>query len=152
MEKYLQAVNNYFEAFYTEGNFTIADGVITVGSSGFVKGQYVRIMGSLLNDTVVKIAGVTNGVLSFDEKLEDETFNGVLVGLRIPKVFIDLTKDIDAWIAKMGVKTIRSESIPNYSVTFKDADFIQEFGARLAPFRKMPPQSVYGFMRHIQKI
>lgn len=152
MEKYLAAVHNFFEAFYYEGKIVIDDGTIAVPSNRFVKGQYVRIMGSLLNDTTVKIAGVVDGVLSFDTPLQDETFDGVIVGLAIPKAFIDLTERMDAWVKKMGVKTIKSESIPNYSVTFKDSNFLAEFGAELAPFRKMPSQSVYGFLNFIERI
>lgn len=155
MEKYLQAVNNYFEAFYTEGNFTIADGVIIVGSSGFVKNQYIRVLGSILNGGVYKVAGFADNKLSFDEPLQDETFGGVIVGLAIKPVFIKLVAQIEEWDRKrraFGADIIRSESVPNLSTTYRDDDFKTQFAEELRPFRKMPPQDVFGFMRHTARV
>ncbi len=85
--------------------------------------------------------------------LTDETFNGAIWGMSLPKAFIALLNDIEAWKTKYAsadsaaMSPFNSESFGGYSYskssgagdTNKDKSGTWQgvFGARLAPWRKM---------------
>lgn len=115
-----------------EQEWTIADGTMEV--PGALSGQYVRIIGSVLNDGVYQysLTGLT-----------DETFTGTVRLLAIPKTVLALVDEIQAWTEKNQPTAFTSESFGGYSyskATNADgvaASWQDVFRARLAPYRKM---------------
>ena len=104
-----QELQNWFDRNQPKvyGTFTIQDGALT---SDFLQdGQYFRIIGSVFNDGVWKYGTDT---------LTDETFDGAVWGMAIPKAFLALNDEIDAWIAAYGERSTNpysSESFGGYS-------------------------------------
>ena len=103
-------INNWFvHTSYTD-TFTISDGSIEL--SDMVEGQYFRIIGSIFNDGVYQYPA---------SNLTDETFDGAIWGLAIPKDFLDLVAEIETWQAKYGaidsvaMSPYTSESFGGYS-------------------------------------
>ena len=78
------------------GTFTISNGVIA--PLDFLKvGQYFRITGSDVgNDAVYQYSG--NPI----EDLTDETFTGAIWAMSVPKAFLKLCEEIEAWQSKYG--------------------------------------------------
>ena len=75
-------------------NYTVTNGQI--GPVPFLKdGQYYRIVGSVLNDGVYKHG-------TDDTDLADEEFFGAVWAMRVPRGFVDLCEEIQAWDAKNG--------------------------------------------------
>ena len=130
------------------GNVSIINGALSE-TYGLKVGQYFRIVGSTLNDGVYQYPITT---------LTDETFDGAIWGMALPKPFIALLDDIEAWKAKFNsldtqdgkqaMSPFNSESFGGYSYsksnggtgdTNKDKSGTWQgvFGARLAPYRKM---------------
>lgn len=107
---------NFFDRYQPKifGEISIVNGAITNTefSSKVKLGQYFRIVGSIFND----------GVYCFGENLEltDETFSGGVWLLAIPKPFIKLCEDIEAWKTKNADalnSPYQSESFGGYSYT-----------------------------------
>lgn len=125
------------------GNVSIINGALSE-TYDLKVGQYFRIVGSTLNDGVYQYPITT---------LTDETFNGAIWGMSLPKAFIALLNDIEAWKTKYAsadsaaMSPFNSESFGGYSYskssgvgdTNKDKSGTWQgvFGARLAPYRKM---------------
>ena len=133
LENVLAYLHNYFVArVLPEQEWTIADGTMDV--PGALSGQYVRIIGSVLNDGVYQypLTGLT-----------DETFIGTVQMLAIPKAVIDLVDEIQAWSEKNQPTAFTSESFGGYSyskATNADgvaASWQDVFRAQIAPYRKM---------------
>ena len=141
-------LRNYFDRERYFGDFTISNGVITGSVSlALLENQYIRIVGSRLNDGVYKYksAGITG--------LSDEAFNGAIWSLAIPKDVIDLNAEIDAWKAKYGgvdsaaMSPFSSESFGGYSYTKAQGfastgggmltDWQSLFASRLSQWRKI---------------
>lgn len=124
--------NDFARQALPEQEWTITDGTMKV--PGALSGQYVRIIGSVLNDGVYQypLTGLT-----------DETFIGTVQMLAIPKAVIDLVDEIQAWSEKNQPTAYTSESFGGYSyskATNADgvaANWQDVFRARLAPYRKM---------------
>lgn len=125
------------------GNVSIINGALSE-TYDLKVGQYFRIVGSTLNDGVYQYPITT---------LTDETFDGAIWGMSLPKAFIALLNDIEAWKTKYAsadsaaMSPFNSESFGGYSYskssgagdTSKDKSGTWQgvFGARLAPYRKM---------------
>lgn len=115
-----------------EQEWTITDGTMEV--PGALSGQYVRIIGSVLNDGVYQypMTGLT-----------DETFTGTVRLLAIPKTVLALVQEIETWSEKNQPTAFTSESFGGYSyskATNADgvaASWQDVFRSRLAPYRKM---------------
>lgn len=136
-------VKNYFvqrDVDIHAGNYTIANGEIS--PVPFVRvGQYYRIVGSALNDGVYQ-RGVD------DLQLTDEEFFGSVWSMRIPKDFLALCEEIQAWqtaTAEALSGPYQSESFGGYSYsrgtsadggawTWKD-----QFRNKLNAYRKLSP-------------
>lgn len=73
------------------GKYTIENGSITLPF--LIEGQYFRVFGSKLNDGI-HIYG--------QDELFDETFDGVIWEMRVPKRFLELVAEIEAWMDKYG--------------------------------------------------
>jgi len=117
-----QECRNYFapaakkdnKSFIHTGEFTIS-GINITPLDFIAKGQYFRIVGSAMNDGVYRndvdgLAGLT-----------DETFSGAIWEMAVPKAFIMLCADIDAWrnknesIDSANLSPYMSESFAGYS-------------------------------------
>lgn len=124
--------NDFARQALPEREWTIADGTMEV--PGALSGQYVRIVGSVLNDGVYQypFTGLT-----------DETFTGIVRLLAIPKAVLALVNEIETWTEKNQPTAFTSESFGGYSyskATNADgvaASWQDVFRARLAPYRKM---------------
>lgn len=98
--------NRYF------GTFAIEDGIIDLSETDIKDGQYFRIIGSAFNDGVHQFPATD---------LQDETFDGAVWLMAIPKAVLDLATEIEAWEAKYGgvdspsMSPFNSESFGGYS-------------------------------------
>lgn len=106
-------LNNWFDFGQSKyfGTFTISEGAFDLLSE-IQTNQYYRIVGSVFNDGVHKRGS---------EELIDETFEGAIWLMAVPKDVIDLTAEITAWQAKYGdtdsMTPYQSESFGGYSYT-----------------------------------
>lgn len=133
LENVLAYLRNDF-AVHTleEQKWIIADGTMDV--PGALSGQYVRIIGSVLNDGVYQypLTGLT-----------DETFTGTVQLLAIPKTVLALVDEIQAWVKKNQPTAYTSESFAGYTYSKATnanglaAGWQDVFRAQLAPYRKM---------------
>ena len=131
LETVLMYLNNWFVVGRYDDTYTIEDGGIALPF--LVDGQYFRIVGSLFND----------GVYQYPAELTDETFDGSVWALAIPKALLSTVEEITAWTAKNGDGgAYTSESFGGYSyskatnskglaVGWRDV-----FAAQLAPWKK----------------
>ena len=141
-----QYLKNWFDRSqpHYSGKITIESGALPE-TYGLKVGQYFRIVDSAVNDGVYQYPVTT---------LIDEEFNGAIWGMALPKPFLALLDDIEAWQIKYGavnsntMSPFNSESFGGYSYskssggsgdTAKDKSGTWQgaFGARLAPWRKM---------------
>lgn len=131
LETVLMYLNSWFVVSRYDDTYTIEDGGITLPF--LVDGQYFRIVGSLFND----------GVYQYPAELTDETFDGSVWAMAIPKALLSTVKEITAWQAKNGDSgPYTSESFGGYSyskatnskgmaVGWRDV-----FAAQLSPWKK----------------
>ena len=131
LETVLMYLNNWFAVGRYDDTYTIEDGRLTLPF--LVNGQYFRIIGSLFND----------GVYQYPAELTDETFDGSVWALALPKALLSAVEEITAWTAKNGDSgPYTSESFGGYSyskatnskglaVGWRDV-----FAAQLAPWKK----------------
>lgn len=131
LETVLMYLNNWFVMGRYDDTYTIEDGGIALPF--LVDGQYFRIVGSLFND----------GVYQYPAELTDETFDGSVWAMAIPKALLSTVAEITAWMAKNGDSgPYTSESFGGYSyskatnskgmaVGWRDV-----FAAQLAPWKK----------------
>lgn len=141
-----QYLKNWFDRNQPKyfGDVSIINGALSE-TYNLKVGQYFRIVGSTLNDGVYKYPLTT---------LTDETFNGAIWGMALPKPFLALLNDIEAWKTKyastdsVAMSPFTSENVPgvySYSKSSGGNDTSKDksgtwqgvFGARLAPYRKM---------------
>lgn len=121
--------------------FTIKDGQITPSLS-IAENQYYRIIGSIFNDGVHQ-KGVD------DNDLIDETFDGAIWLMYIPKDVIELFNEINEWQIKYSdavYSPFNSESFAGYSYSKsgagssssqKAASWVSIFSNRLNKWRKI---------------
>ena len=112
MTDIFQYLRNWFDRNQPKyyGKFTIENGAL-VGDYGIATGQFFRIMGSALND---------GAYIYGQEELEDETYEGALWLMAVPKDVRNLITEIDMWVEKYGNITTspyQSESFGGYSYT-----------------------------------
>ena len=94
------------------GTFTILNGLISPLSSSLVAGQYIRIVGSLLNDGIYLLP--SNFTIS---SLVNETFTGAIFGLAIPRDLVTLDSEITAYVEANPASGYVSESFGGWSGT-----------------------------------
>ena len=109
LEQVLMNIRNWFtvDGGIYSGTFTIKDGGITLPF--LANGQYFRICGSVFNDGLHQYP---------EDNLVDETFNGTIWALAIPKAVIELADEIGKWQEKNGEAAsspFSSESFGGYS-------------------------------------
>jgi hypothetical protein len=138
-----QELRNYFDKAQPKffGEIVIEDGKITNAEflEAIKSNQYFRIVGSIFND----------GVYCFNEELEleDETFDGAIWLMAVPKAVLEIAKEIEDWQNEYGnalKSPYQSESFGGYSyskasgkngggaVTWQDA-----FATRLNLYRRI---------------
>lgn len=138
LEQVLTHIHNWFQVGIYPGTYTIEDGSITLP---FLRdGQYFRICGSVFSDGLHQYGPAM-------EYLPDETFDGAVWALAIPKAVVELAGDIAAWekkYAEVSMGPYSSEGKADYSyskavdpqtggaVTWQSA-----FRSRLNPYRKL---------------
>lgn len=138
LEQVLTHIHNWFQVGIYPGTYTIEDGGVTLP---FLQdGQYFRIIGSLFNDGLHQYGPSM-------ELLQDETFNGTIWALAIPKAVVELAGEIATWQEKYGAVTASpytSESFAGYSYTKSggadagaSGGWQAAFRARLNPYRKL---------------
>ncbi len=127
-------INNWFVQKIYFDEYTIEDGTIVVPE--LLKGQYFRIVGSVLNDGVYEYP--TQG-------LKDETFDGAVWAMAIPQEVIALSAEIDEWQKKYAsagssaMSPYQSESFGGYSYTKGSTEVKWQgvFKSRLDQWRKV---------------
>ena len=140
-------LKNWFEKERIIDTFTIIGGVLSAehASLSIKEGQYIRIVGSVLND------GVYQYPLKAAE-MKDEAFYGGVWLLAIPKEVVNIAKEIDAWNAKYAVadseamSPFNSEIFAGYSYSKTSGasgggnsagDWKSSFASRLTQWRKI---------------
>ena len=109
LEQVLMHLKNWFlvPGGIHEGTYTIEDGGITLPF--LANGQYFRICGSVFND----------GLHQYPSgDLRNETFDGSVWALAIPRTVIELAAEIESWETKNGDAArspFASESFGGYS-------------------------------------
>ena len=141
MEEILRYLNNYFFRFKEVGKFTIKDNKIIGIKGEYIKGQYLLIENSIMNDGVVKIINVVDGDITLEKSFNEE-FKGIIYSLAIPQSLISLVDEINLWKSENKKTNIVSESFEGYSysrantngqvATWKDV-----FSEELREYRKI---------------
>ena len=115
-----------------QGRYSIVNGSISLPF--LANGQYFRLFGSRFSDGVHQYPA---------SALPDETFDGVVWDMRPPKDFLDLVREIEAWMQKYGEAAnspYQSEAVIGaYSYT-KQGDggsWQSVFKRRLDPYRNL---------------
>ena len=138
-------LKNWFEKDHYFGTFTISGGSLLGMSDKLLEGQYFRIIGSVFNDGIYQYPTMD---------LADETFDGAVWALAIPKDLTLLSQEIEAWMAEYGgvgsflMSPFASESFAGYSrskasggVSSSESNaeppWASVFGGRLARWRKL---------------
>lgn len=139
LEQILTHIHNWFQIGIYPGTYTISDGGITLP---FLQdGQYFRIVGSLFNDGLHQYGPSM-------ELLRDETFDGAVWALSVPKAVVELAVEIAAWREKYKgtvESPYTSESFGGYSYTKASGagdstgsgGWQAAFRVRLNPYRKL---------------
>ena len=137
LENVLRHLRNWFAVpgGVHDGTYTIENGSITLP---FLKdGQHFRVVGSVLNDGVYQYPA---------SGLADETFNGTILELAVPKALLDLVSEIEEWQKRNGEKAAgpyKSESFGGCTYTLKSgadgfgASWQSAFASRLNIWRKI---------------
>lgn len=111
LEQVLGHIHNWFQVGIYPGKYTIQDGGITLP---FLQdGQYFRIVGSVFNDGLHQYGPAM-------EMLQDETFDGAVWALAVPRAVVELAGEIADWQKKYGdavSSPYTSESFGGYSYT-----------------------------------
>lgn len=143
-------MKNWFEQSKIIGTFEIKDGILSVKNDSvpvaIANNQYFRIIGSTFNDGVWQYKGeaITDFV--------DETFDGGVWLMAVPREVIALSADIDAWKTKymsadsVAMSPFQSESFGGYSYSKKtggsgngggDFSWQNAFASQLDQWRKI---------------
>ena len=142
LEEVLWHIHNWFvrETFAVK-TCCIDDGSLPASvTDRMLEGQWYLIAGSFLNDGLHQ---------NPDTDLSDETFNGTISLLAIPKPLLKVVEDIGAWLdsdaGKAAEGPYSSESFGGYSYSLKGdsgssgglSGWRLAFRDRLNPFRKI---------------
>ena len=137
LEEILKYLNNWFTVEEIFGRFEIKGGSIELPF--LANGQYFRVIGSVFNDGVYQYQpGGMN--------LTDESFNGAVWALAIPRTVLKIANEIDAWQQKNGAAAAspyQSESFGGYSYSMRTqsgesgAGWMDAFAGRLSDWRKI---------------
>lgn len=142
MELILRYLNNFFYEKGYKKEIEIKDSTVKI-QGDFISGQYIAIEGSRMNDGVYKVENITSEGLMIIGAI-DEIFEGVVFSLAIPKILIKTSEEVATYNIENTPTAFKSESNQGYSYdkgSSKDgttgATWVEVFGNRLKPFRKM---------------
>lgn len=133
LEHILAYLNNWFvvpDGIHS-GTFEVINGSIELPF--LQEGQYFRVCDSVYNDGLYRYP---------TKKLIDETFDGVIWALAIPRSIIQLSDEIEQWTEKNDPGTFTSESFGGYSYSKATnakgmpAGWKDVFADRLSRYRK----------------
>ena len=110
IEDIMREIRNYFDVSRYFGTFHIVNGKLQEKFADLRNNQYFRIIGSIENDGVYQ---------SPKDDLIDETFDGAIWVLKIPKDFLKLCEEIEEFSKSDSQKPSPyvSESFGGYSYT-----------------------------------
>ena len=135
LEQVLKHLNNYFvvKNGVHKGTFTISSG--TLNLDFLQTNQYFKIVGSVFNDGVYIYP--TN-------ELVDETFDGEIQAMAVPRAVVELSDEIKAWCDENPASAYVSEAFGGYSRTRATsggtgapASWEDVFRGRLSAWRKL---------------
>lgn len=148
LNEILVYLKNYFEVDKLYGKFNIEDGFIRYADGRIIplkERQYIRIIGSVLNDGVYQYFEDTP--MDF---VGNEAFNGSVWRLAIPQDILSLAEDITAWRGKYEhidaptMSPYQSESFGGYSYSKQTpsngsngSSWMAVYGDRLKRYRKI---------------
>lgn len=118
MEDILKYINNYYAITQEKGLHKITNGKITVRGK-YLEGQYILVKGSILSDGVYRVETVEEEEITI-HGAENEEFNGCVYGLAIPKVILELNKELEEIKKDYKPSLYKTESFANYSYTLAD--------------------------------
>jgi len=139
LEEVLNYIHNYFVKEVYRGKFKIESGVLSVDF--LQNGQYFKVVGSVFND----------GVHKFEENdtMQDEEFVGEIWTMAVPKLVLDVVKEIETWVQQYGSTVdspYQSESFGGYSYSkgsgnsnsgASQISWRDKFGPKLNAYRKI---------------
>ena len=150
LQKVCEYLHNYFVREPNPGSYTISAGVISPAPS-LIEGQRIWIVGSALNDGIYTYHA--DGIKDDDDnesaELSDETFDGCVCAMAVPKGVLSVVNDISNWLDQYGDAVnspYTSESFGGYSYTKKSGtdahgndvtDWKSVFGKALNTWRKI---------------
>lgn len=137
IEKVLKYLNHYYPISIEGVTEIVSDGLVGTFNETYAVGQYVYVKCSILNDGVYQITAKTPTKLTLSETLLAEDTDGMFVyGLAIPRDLLKLIAEIQTYGEKE--EGLSSESIDDYSVSFKDGSGWQAtFRSKLAGYRNV---------------
>lgn len=108
LEQVLAYIHNYFVVDTHRGKFEVNNNSVDVD---FLQtDQYYKIEGSIFNDGVYKFGS--------EQDMTDETFDGKILSMAVPKGVLSVCSEIDNWMLKYGDiqnSPYMSESFGGYS-------------------------------------
>lgn len=148
LEQILWHIHNWFEREQIPvSTCCIDDGSLPTSiTDQMLDGQWYRIEGSYLNDGLHQ---------NPDTELSDETFNGTITLLAIPKALLAVAEEISDWVAlnrtaaqQAAASPYQSESFDGYSYSIRSdltansasgglTGWQAAFASQLNPFRKI---------------
>lgn len=144
LEQVLSEIHNWFRV--QDSMDGIHHGTYTIENGGIVlpflrDGQYFRIIGSVFNDGLHKYGPDM-------EALTDETFEGAVWALAVPKSVVELSGEIEVWQKQYGAvvdSPYTSESFGGYSYSKSSgtvasagmSGWQNAFKLKLNPYRKL---------------
>ena len=103
LQEVCEYIHNYFIKVAHDGDYEIADGVISPLPS-LKEGQRFLLEGSDLNDGIYTYHA--SGIKDDDDTeaagLQDEAWSGTVYALAVPPAVIALSGEIKSWVAKYG--------------------------------------------------
>lgn len=127
MEEILDYIKNYFAVTKENNTFNINNGAITIRGK-YLEGQYIKLEGSILNDSIYKIESVDNNTITVVGAINEE-FEGAIYGLAIPKEIVELSKKFEEQKEKIVSSIYESESFGEYSYTLAKNEKGEIYGA-----------------------
>lgn len=107
LEQILRHLNNWFCVDIHSGQFTVEKGGVALPF--LQNGQYFRVIGSVFNDGLHQYP---------TSDMTEESFDGTIWALAVPKAVIELAAEVEAWQKKNGdaaASPYTSESFGGYS-------------------------------------
>lgn len=103
LQQICEEIHNYFVKEPNPGTYTISGGMISPALP-LLEGQRIWIVGSALNDGVYTYhaAGITDDDENASADLKDETFDGCVCAMAVPRDLIYLAKEVSDWLDKYG--------------------------------------------------